>query len=211
MKRLLCIVLCFMVLCTAPIVAFAEDDSVGEVETTEKPESLVEAELTTDKVISYVKEHLEEISVIITLIVAVFYEMRKRLASLSKSMGTLNNNAVNIAQNSENAIGEAKTFITNAANIIAEYKDEIANLLTEVRANEEEKQKLAQMVASAEKYLSTAKTANIELANELAELLILANIPNSKKEELYARHRAVVDAIATLENAEVKTGDHEET
>ena len=47
--------------------------------------------------------------------------------------------------------------------------------------------------------------ANVELANEVAELLVLANIPNSKKEELYSRHLAAVGAIAEAEKIEVNT------
>ena len=55
--------------------------------------------------------------------------------------------------------------------------------------------------------METSKAANIELSNEVAELLVLANIPNSKKEELYSRHRAVVDAITTTEVSEVNEDD----
>jgi hypothetical protein len=42
--------------------------------------------------------------------------------------------------------------------------------------------------------------ANVEFANEVAELLILANIPNSRKDELYARHLAAVNAIQEAES-----------
>ena len=62
-----------------------------------------------------------------------------------------------------------------------------------------------------ENHLKVAKLANTELANEVAELLVLANIPNSKKDELYARHRAAVALIdaASTEN-EVENDDGEE-
>jgi hypothetical protein len=79
-----------------------------------------------------------------------------------------------------------------------------------VRANEEEKHKLATTLATVKKYLETAKAANLELSNEVAELLVLANIPNSKKEELYSRHRAAVDAIAAVEKTEVNTDGEQE-
>jgi hypothetical protein len=64
-------------------------------------------------------------------------------------------------------------------------------------------------LAEVNTHLQTSKAANIEFANELAELLVLANIPNSKKDELYTRHRAAVDAIdkiavPTAEQTEVK-------
>ena len=77
-----------------------------------------------------------------------------------------------------------------------------------------EKQKLEQTLGEALAYIKTAKLANVEFANELAELLVLANIPNSKKDELYARHRAAVDAISLTEEkatlAEVNTDDSEQ-
>jgi hypothetical protein len=54
--------------------------------------------------------------------------------------------------------------------------------------------------------LKLSKDANVEFANELAELLTLANIPNFKKEEIGARHLAAVKAIA---EAEAKTETEE--
>ena len=54
-------------------------------------------------------------------------------------------------------------------------------------------------------YIKASKLANVELANELAELLVLANIPNSKKDELYSRHIAAVAAISDAEKTEEKT------
>mgnify|MGYP003296352319 CR=1 FL=1 len=48
-------------------------------------------------------------------------------------------------------------------------------------------------------FLKTSADANIEFANELAELLGLANIPNYKKEEIGARHLESVKAILEAE------------
>lgn len=213
MKRLLVILLCVVLMCAMPVVAFAEEVTDPSVETEvvvpEKSEAQVEAELTTEKIITYIQEHLEEISVIITMILTVFYQVRKH-GALNKSIGTLNNNAVAVAENSRTAIGEALSNVSLVSAAVEGYKSEIANLLAEVRANEEEKQKLASTLSSVEKYFETAKAANLELANEVAELLVLANIPNSKKEELYARHRAAVDAIAVAEKTDVKEGEEHE-
>ena len=66
------------------------------------------------------------------------------------------------------------------------------------------------MLEKVNKHLETSKSANLEFSNELAELLVLANIPNSKKDELYSRHRAAVDAMAAAEETEVKENDGEE-
>ena len=76
-------------------------------------------------------------------------------------------------------------------------------VLEEIRKNAEEKESLEDTLRTVTKALETSKMASMELANEVAELLVLANIPPSKKEELYSRHRAAVDAIETAEKTEV--------
>lgn len=176
---------------------------------TPKSEAQVEAELTTEKIVKYVQDHLEEISVIITLILTLFYQVRKHKV-LNKSIGTLNNNSVTIAENSSTAIGKALSGVEGVSNVVLSYKDEIASLLAEVRQNAEEKKRLETALNEVENYLKTSKLANVELANEVAELLVLANIPNSKKEELYSRHLAAVGAIAEAERTEVKEDDGQE-
>lgn len=201
MKKLLITLLCVIMVLAMPITAFAES--------ADKPDSWLEAEITTEAIIQYVQEHLEEISVIATLILTVFYQVRKH-ASLNKSIGTLNNNAVAVSENSSSAIGQALTSVQAISDIVGGYKEEMTKLLEEVRANEDEKHKLAATLTTVNKYLETAKAANLELSNEVAELLVLANIPNSKKEELYSRHRAAVEAIAATEKTEVIANDEQE-
>lgn len=176
----------------------------------EKSDAQIEAEFTTDKIVNYITEHLEEVSVILTMILTVFYQVRKH-NSLNKSVGILNNNAVTVAENSSIAINDALAAVRSVSDTVVEYKGEINRLLAEVRSNEEEKQNLAAALAGVDNHLKTAKLANKELANEVAELLVLANIPNSKKEELYARHRAAVAEIEAAENTEVKEDDGKES
>ena len=235
MKKIISILLCAMLVCMMSLVAFAEEADVeqppaeeipeetpeetpeeipeevpedGEGDN-EKPDSQIEAELTTEKLVNWVKGHLEEISVIVTMILTVFYQVRK-YAALDKSMSTMNNNTVTVSENSSKDIKKSLESMNGVALIVDGYKTQMENLLTEVRANEEEKHKLAAALAEVNKNLQTSKAANIEFANELAELLVLANIPNSKKDELYARHRAAVDAIVEAERTEVKEDDRQE-
>ena len=94
------------------------------------------------------------------------------------------------------------------SSIVLGYKDEIETLLSAFRINSEEKQKLEKALSDVQTFLKTSKLANMELANEVAELLVLANIPNSKKEELYSRHLAAVGAITEAEKLEVTTDDN---
>lgn len=227
MKKIFAILICAFLICAMPIVAFAEDgiseavdeetsatedlptenesategEILGEEDT--KSEAEIQAELTTEKIVKYVQDHLEEISVIITMILTVFYQVRKHKV-LNKSISTLNNNSVTIAENSSTAVGNALAGVRGVSDVVLSYKDEIATLLAEVRQNAEEKKRLEAALTEVETYLKTAKLANVELANEVAELLVLANIPNSKKEELYSRHLAAVGAIADAEKTEVK-------
>lgn len=235
MKKIFAIIMCAFIMCALPVVAFAEDDipdateekvteevtppteeETPPVDTTPepKPEAQIEAELVTEQIVSYVQNHLEEISVILTMILTVFYQIRKHSA-LNKSIATLNNNSIAVTENSNAAIQNALMGVEDVSTTVANYKNEMAVLLAEVRQNAEEKKRLEAALVGVESYLKTAKLANVELADELAELLVLANIPNSKKDELYSRHRAAVDAINAVEipteNTEVKEDVEQET
>jgi ABC-type transporter Mla subunit MlaD len=136
------------------------------------------------------------------MIVTIIYNVRKN-TKIDKSVTTLNNNAVTVATDSKEAIDKALESIAETAATVNGYKEEIADLLAEVRQNAEEKQALEKTLTEVTAHLKTAKLANVELANELAELLVLANIPNSVKDELFARHRAAVASIAEAEITEV--------
>lgn len=208
MKKFLTVLICIMVLCSLPLVAFAEEVDVPvetpETETETPVETPVEPpeveddpnDLSVEKIVDYVKSHYEELSVIATLILSIFYRARNG-KSLNKSITTLNNNSVAVAENSEAAIKEALSVMENFEQKVKEYE----------KATEQSIGKIA-------KHLEVSKRANLELANEVAELLILANIPNSKKDELYARHLAAVNAIAEVEyideDTEVKENESKE-
>lgn len=207
MKKLFVLILCvLLIFCTFTMIASAAEPGVEEDTTEADIEAEISESVTlyTEKIVSYIKQHLEEISVIITLILTTFYQIRKHIV-LNNTVATTNNNAVTIAENSLAAIGQALTEVSSVSSVVNGYKDETARMLAEVRANAEEKQKLEQALTEVQAYLKTAKLANVELANEVAELLVLANIPNSKKEELYSRHLAAVGAIADAENAVTDT------
>lgn len=194
MKKLLALLLCIIILiCTMSITCFATEvteDVPPQTEIEEKSEQIVE------DIVFWVQNHLEEISVIVTLLLTIFYNVRK-FATMNRSIGTLNNNAVTVAQNSADSIGAALLALGNVSDVVGGYTNEFTELKSTV------KQHLNKTTES----LEVCCRANIEFANELAELLVLANIPNAKKEELYARHRAAVDAINNVKtdnNTEVK-------
>ena len=211
MKRLLAFILCVVLMIGATtVIASAEDGSADavEVETSVAVEDTTENIPMTDIIVDYIKSHVEELSVIGTLILGIFYEIRKH-KKLNGSIGTLNNNAIAVAENSAATIKKALDEVKDIANIVNEYKTEFASLLGEVRKSAEEKQSLETTLAHVETFLKTAKLATLELSNEVAELLVLANIPNSKKEELYSRHTKAVHELENVE--EVMGNDGQET
>lgn len=219
MKRIFALLIFALLIAMLPTVVFAEDSTVeieppvADTVTGEAPlpddvtpdTGVGEVMTTAERLIEYIKSHFEELSVILTLIITAFYNIRKH-GLLNKSIGTLNNNAVSVAENSNSAVQQALVGVSGISDVVKGFTDQIAAVLAEVRKNAEEKKSLEEALAEVQNHLKTAKLANVEFANELAELLVLANIPNAKKEELYSRHRAAVDAIAVAET-EVTTND----
>lgn len=203
MKRFIAFFLCMVaLLCVTPVIAFAEGETAteGEISGTQTPDTeAVEVEKPiTEVIVDYVKAHLEELSVIVTLLATIFYEIGKH-GKLNGSIGTLNNNAIAIAENSSTTIRAALNEVADIAEVVRKYRDDFASLLEEVRVSNEEKKSLEQTLAEVETFLKTAKLATLELSNEVAELLVLANIPNSKKDELYARHTKAVQELEAVE------------
>lgn len=199
MKKILAFMLCAMLIFALPVVAFAEGETVDgivqeevvEDNSTPTEENVTEGEnsasdvLISETIKEWILSHIEEIAVVIfNAFLAIFYKRSYTKANLS--MGTLNNNAVAIAKNNSTALDEARLIMERAAETNERLKEELLDF---------------------RKSLESAKLANVEFANELAELLCLANIPNSKKDELYSRHRAAVDKIAEAEKTEVKKDD----
>lgn len=210
MKKIFIALLCAILMCAMTVVAFADEET---------PTDIVEVEeetpaISTEEILNWIKDHPEEVSVIVTVLTSLVVTLSK-LKLNNKTNITCNNNAIAIAEHSNAAIQEALDKMTSTAAVVEKYKDEIAKMLDEIRQSDEEKRNLQAALNKVENYLETAKLSNIEFANELASLLLLANIPNSRKEELYSRHRKAVDALAEVEmsarNMEVKEDDGEET
>jgi hypothetical protein len=211
MKKIIAFVCTIILVCALSVSVFAEGESVVGIETNANAVTNVTTveetatageisgdramqEITTELIVGWVKVHFEEITVIISLILTAFYNIRKH-KQINRSISATNQNAITVSENSEQTI-------QHALFAMAEYK----------KAAEEEKQKLEQTLNEAMTYINASKLANIEFANELAELLTLANIPNAKKDELYSRHIAAVKMISETEKTEVNTdADGKET
>lgn len=223
MKKFLVCILCFVMICVIPFSVFAEEttdsalettDSVGETvdettgtsaitppEETPAVDETPEEDLTvllSEKFEEWVVPNIEEISVIITLIGTLFYQIRKNKL-LSKTIGTMNNNTITIAEQSANMMSQALTGMESTSLAVKGYDERILALLEAHKATAEDKERIEKELAEVKAYLKTAAESNIEFANELAELLGLANIPNYKKEEIGARHLAAVKSIKAAE------------
>lgn len=220
MKKFFAFIICAVLLvCAMSVCAFAEGDTVSGVEITAGEVTTAPTvggsaaageissegegfDFSTEKIMEYAKAHFEEISVMIGLIVSAFYNIRKHKL-LNRSISATNNNAITVAENSDRAVADAVSRMENISAEVAGYKEAFAALLEEYRESEEEKKHLHKTLDEAVHYIKNAKLANVEFANELADLLVLANIPNAKKEELYSRHLAAVNAIAEDDETEV--------
>lgn len=222
MKKIIVFILCALLVFAMPVVAYAEGAEAVEENVAPETEIATESEIspsTAEKIATewdhlknlfsenakeWILAHLEEISVVITLIMTAFYNMRKHKL-LNRSMGTLNNNAITVAQTSNDFAVNALAQMQNASGAVVQYDERITALLEAFKTTAEDKAMLERELVEIKNYLKTESEANIEFANELAELLALANIPNYKKEELGSRHVAAVNAIIEAEkNAEIE-------
>lgn len=189
MRKILCFLLCAMLICVAPISAFAMEATTEDV---------TEEKTVTEEIVDYVKSHIEELTVIVSMIGAAIYGARSR-KKMDGSIGTLNNNAISIASNSTTIVEKALARVDEIAGVVSTYGEKMSALMEEIRNSEEEKKALKDALVKVESYISCAKLATVEMANEVAELLCLANIPVSKKDELYARHTKAVHELEAAE------------
>lgn len=187
MKKIFMILLCVLMMVAVPTVAFAAS------ETEEVPDkTITEVEMTiTERVVEYVKENAEGIlAVLASLGSAILVKLIG--GKLSNSVSTLNNNSINIAK-------EASDKLETATKKLDEYEGKMADFLSKLNRSEEEKKILETTVAQVDTFLKSAKVAILDLADELAELLLLANIPIAKKEEALKIHQEALKKINEIE------------
>ena len=214
MKKIFAILVVLMLWVT-PLVAFAEDEGEAPVVTegveednsttieetpaegeNSPPVETLETEVTaiSDIIVGWIEEHTAELGIIVTLI-GYGFVMIKKLGTVIKSAGVMNNNAITMAKTSTDFMGNALSQMQTASGAVVGYDTRILALLEAFKNTAEDKARLERELVEIKNYLQTSSKANIEFANELADLLALANIPNFKKEELGARHLTAVNSI----------------
>lgn len=202
MKKILIAIVCLALMCCFSMSAFAET-----VEPPIAPEETLTNEVNWDEVkgevsafiLNWVKPHIEEISVIVTLVFYVIASAKDR-KNLNKNMGVMNNNTIAIANNSNEKMTEALALMQTSSDSVVSYDERIKTLLESYNNTLEDNRRFREEYVEMKKYLKASTEANIEFANELAELLALANIPNYKKEEIGKRHATNVAAIREAES-----------
>lgn len=189
MKKIFAILLCALILCTMPVVAFAEGDSEpqdaivadGEVVDTEPKETV------SEKIVGWLQDNSIDISIVATVLLSIFYERIKH-RKLTGSIGTLNNNAITVAENSVAVVQNALEKVNAVADKVAAFEEKIDSLIESVTKSDAEKTELTKALVRVESYINTAKIATLDLGNLIDDLLLLANIPTAKKSELHSAH-----------------------
>lgn len=204
MKRVFALILC-LILLIVPISVSAEEASENVSEEVVTEEVATENHNWTEvkdnisvAVVNWLYDNYDKALVTLFLLMSMLYD-RVRDKKNRKDIGTLNNNAITIASDGKQFMGNALSEMQNVSGAVIQYDERITALLAAYQQTAEDKQRLEAKLVAFENYLKINADANIEFANELAEILGLANIPNYKKEELGARHveavKAILDAV----------------
>lgn len=182
-----------------PIEVTPEDDTTGDSITDDIKS---EAEVITAKIAKWLETNSLDITKLITYI-AYGLVLVDKLRKVLKSMGTINNNSIAVSQKGDESMQKAAEALNNVNASLSDFKVALTDLMDKYEKTNEANAKLEARLEAMDVHLENSKRANVELSNEVAELLVLANIPNSKKDELYARHRAAVALIAEADKTEV--------
>ena len=220
MKKIIALILALMFVMAFTLTASATDEALNSTNPNPDNESPVESEnnasesvenaSVTDGIATYVKEHLEEISVIASLVIAAIYAKIKD-GKFGASLGTLNNNAIAIAKDAAakmtEVAGKLESYETNITSKLEEFEKKYGDLLGAFEADEEERLSFADTLARLEKLMAAVKLAATENSDEIANLILLSGIPNAKKDELYGKHLLVVEALEAIEEGETNDGE----
>ena len=211
MKKIFALILCLMLI-AVPISAYAEGETeeinTEDILPEESPAPAPTEEKGTDwneikdtisgAFVEWIEPNLEEIGVVVTLIgygIVLF----KKLASVLKSLGIMNNNTITISKENANRMEQAMSAVTGYEERIKVLLEHYTSLAETLVQTAEDKKKLESELVEIKNYLKISADANLEFSNELAELLGLANIPNYVKEEIGARHVAAKNNIIEAE------------
>lgn len=133
------------------------------------------------------------------------------IATVNKALGEAKDIMQAISDGNAAALTETLGKAEGIAEVVTSFKGVMETFLERIGDIESDKAATREALLEATKTMEACKKASLEEGNIVAELLLLANIPNSKKEEIYARHLSAVNAIADAEKSEVAENDGKET
>lgn len=147
-----------------------------------------------DKAKTFILAHLTEVAWIVFAVVLVFYIAIEiiRYKGLRKSAATMNNNAILIAEKSTDAVKENTDVMKAVKDSVSQYQNTVSEAaeLMKLQAAELERRnaEYEKMLIEYRVKLEINSRAETLLADSLNELLQLSNIPQIKKDAIYARY-----------------------
>lgn len=172
------------------------------------------AETWSGAFLGFIKENFTESSLIaFALALASFcIEHFSSNKNLKKHIGILNGNAIEIAETSAKKTDDNTQQLQLMKEQMTAWQEalegKISLTLNVVTKTAEEREALEAALAKNNDLMNKAVIALMENSDEIANLLLMSNIPTSKKEEMYNNHYEAVKAIKGVVS-EVNTGDGE--
>lgn len=133
------------------------------------------------------------------------------IETVNKALGEAKDIMQAISDGNAAALTDVLGKAEGIAEVVTTFTKMMETFMERIGDIESDKASLKSALTEATKNMQLSNKAVLENSNMMAELLMLANIPNSKKEELYARHLSAVNAIADAEKSEVAENDGKET
>ena len=133
------------------------------------------------------------------------------IETVNKALGEAKDIMQAISDGNAAALTDVLGKAEGIAEVVTTFTKMMETFMERIGDIESDKAALKSALTEATKNMQLSNKAVLENSNMMAELLMLANIPNSKKEELYARHLSAVNAIADAEKSEVAENDGKET
>lgn len=125
----------------------------------------------------------------------------KSVETVNKALGEAREIMQALQDGNAAALTETLSKAETIAETVVSFKEVMETFLERIGDIESDKVATRDALIEATKTMEACKKASLEEGNIVAELLLLANIPNSKKEELYARHTKAVHELEVVEEA----------
>ena len=222
MKKIFALILIVALTLVFGVCAFAEtssdiltpDETNSTANYTPEEENATEGEISSEsdisisediiplsaKIVTFIEEHFEGtsfISLAITVVVYIFFEVKNN-KKLKLSIGSLNNNAIDITNVAVKNVNEAFAKAQALVDTVEGYKKDFESFLYQLQKSAEEKKSLEDTLTTVENFMKVITVALKENSAEVYDLLMASNIPNAVKNDMCKRHKQADQAIEGL-------------